>query len=214
MDNKTHSEWILWIIVALPFLYLAYLWPSLPEQVPLHWNLEGEIDRYGSKKELIIIPFLLPFLTYLIFLVVPYIDPKKKIELMGKKYHQLKFVLVLFMSCLALYILYSTKTEKLFSSRVLFVLIGLLFSAIGNYMPSMKPNYFIGIRTPWTLEHEDIWYSTHRLAGVLWAGGGLLIIVLAITLPSSIFIIPFFIVIAIMVIIPLVYSYLLYRNIE
>ena len=76
---KLKKELPLVLIVLLPFIYLAYIWNELPEKVPMHWNIKGEIDRYGEKIELLIIPFLLPFLVYIIFLVVPKIDPKKRI---------------------------------------------------------------------------------------------------------------------------------------
>lgn len=89
------------ILVVLPFLYLAYIWNTLPEKVPMHWNVNGEIDGWGEKVQLLLIPFVLPVLVYVIFLFVPRMDPKKKIEKMGNKYHQLKFVMVLFMSALA-----------------------------------------------------------------------------------------------------------------
>ena len=80
-------------IVLLPFIYLAYLWNDLPSKVPMHWNLKGEIDRYGDKSELIIIPILLPLLVYVIFLVVPKIDPKNKLNKMGDKLQTIKFLL-------------------------------------------------------------------------------------------------------------------------
>ena len=69
-------------IVLLPFVYLAYIWNQLPAQVPMHYNIEGEIDRYGNKSELILIPIMTSLLIYLIFLAVPYIDPKKQIQKM------------------------------------------------------------------------------------------------------------------------------------
>ena len=65
-------------VVALPFIYLTYVWNNLPTKVPLHWNFKGEIDRYGDKIELLLIPIIMPLLTYVIFLIVPKIDPKKK----------------------------------------------------------------------------------------------------------------------------------------
>jgi len=71
-------------IVLLPFLYLAYVWNQLPAQVPLHYNIKGEVDRYGDKSELILIPIMTSLLIYVIFLAVPHIDPKKQIQKMGK----------------------------------------------------------------------------------------------------------------------------------
>ena len=66
-------------IALIPFIYLAYIWNSLPEKVPIHWNGSGEIDRYGDRKELVFILLLLVGLTYFIFLVIPHIDPKQKL---------------------------------------------------------------------------------------------------------------------------------------
>ena len=95
-------------IALLPILYLGSIWNSLPELVPIHWNLEGEIDNWGSKYTLIGLVFLMPILTYIIMLVVPNIDPKKRIEAMGGKYDQFKFILVAFMSVLSIFIVFIT----------------------------------------------------------------------------------------------------------
>ena len=74
MKIHLKKELPLLLIVAMPFIYLAYVWADLPNKVPLHWNIKGEIDRWGDKQELILIPFLLPLLTYIIFLFVPIIE--------------------------------------------------------------------------------------------------------------------------------------------
>jgi hypothetical protein len=101
--------------------------------VPIHWNAKGEIDQYGSKETLILLPVLLPLLTYLIFLAVPFIDPKKKVLKMGAKYHQLKNVLVMFSSFLSVFILYLTKNESAADLSFLLVIVGLLYAASFNY---------------------------------------------------------------------------------
>ncbi len=85
MKKIKTSEIILILIVLAPFVYLAKIWNELPERVPMHWNIEGKIDRYGSKTELIWIPVLLPLLTYLLITFVPKIDPKNQLAKMGKK---------------------------------------------------------------------------------------------------------------------------------
>lgn len=72
------------LIVLIPFIYLAFIWNVLPEQVPIHWNANGEIDGWGSKATLLIIPFILPVLIYVILSLVPKIDPKQKIEATSK----------------------------------------------------------------------------------------------------------------------------------
>lgn len=200
--------------VLLPFVYLAYLWNSLPEKVPIHWNLKGEIDDWGSKLSLIGLVFLLPVLTYVLMLAIPKIDPKKRIEFMGGKYYQLKLVLVCFMSVLALFIIHSSKSQTLSSPSIVFVLIGLLFMALGNYFKVIKQNYFVGIKTPWTLESEEVWKLTHILAGKLWILGGLLVVIFSLVLPENINFYLFLTITTIISIVPIVYSYLIFRKLK
>jgi len=86
MKYNLKKELPLLAIVALPFIYLAYIWNSLIEKVPIHWNFKGEIDGWGSKDYLIPILFLLPVLGYILFLVIPILDPNKKFEKKGSKF--------------------------------------------------------------------------------------------------------------------------------
>lgn len=199
-------------IVLLPFLYLAYVWNQLPEQVPLHYNIKGEVDRYGDKSELILIPIMTSLLIYVIFSVVPYIDPKKQIQKMGKKYHTLKRVITTFMSILALFIIYNAKNQSFANPNYILMLCGILFIIFGNYFKTLKANYFIGIRTPWTLENENIWKETHKLGGKIWFIGGFIIILSSLTYNEQTNFIIFMITIAIMVLVPVIYSYLLFRK--
>jgi len=200
--------------VLLPFIYLAYLWNSLPEKVPIHWDYKGEIDNWGTKYSLMGIVFLLTVFIYVLMLVIPKIDPKKRIELMGGKYYQIKFILVGFMSVLALFIIYSSKNQSLSTTIMVFVLIGLLFMALGNYFKVIKQNYFLGIKTPWTLESEEVWKLTHILAGKLWIVGGLLIVISSLVIPENINFYFFISITAIISIVPIVYSYLIFMKLK
>jgi uncharacterized membrane protein len=201
-------------IVLIPFVYLAFLWNTLPEKVPTHWNYKGEIDRWGDKYSLIGLLFLLPVLTYLLLLIIPKIDPKKRIDLMGGKYYQIKFIIVLLMSLLSLFILYLTKNQSISNPNLIFALIGILIVVMGNYFKVIQPNYFLGIRTPWTLENKEVWKSTHTFASKLWFIGGLLIIIGGIILPDEFFLVVFLSIIALIVIVPMVYSYFKFKEIE
>lgn len=214
MKYSLKKEIPLLTIMALPFFYLAYIWNTLPEKVPMHWNIRGEIDRWGSKTELILILFLLPVLIYVIFLLVPLIDPKKKIEKMGNKYYQLKFLMVLFMSLLAVLILYNVQSESLSNIKMVYVLIGFLIVALGNYFQTLQPNYFIGIRTPWTLENEVVWKETHRLAGRLWFFGGFVAILSVLLLPTKASFVAFISIVMVLALIPFVFSYLKFRSLS
>lgn len=202
------------VIVLLPFIYLAYIWNELPSKVPMHWNIKGEIDRYGDKSELIIIPFLLPLLVYLIFLVIPKIDPKNKLNKMGNKLQTIKFLLTTFMSLLALFIIYTAKNQSFANPNYIVLIIGVLFIILGNYFKTIKPNYFFGIRTPWTLENETVWKSTHKLGGKIWFIGGLLIVLSSLLLEKQTNFTLFIVITAIITIVPVVYSYLKFQNIK
>ncbi|MFQ3174179.1 MAG: putative membrane protein [Flavobacterium sp.] len=201
-------------IVLAPFVYLAIIWNTLPEEVPTHWNYKGEVDKWGDKYSLIALLFLLPVLTYVLMLVIPKIDPKKKIELMGGKYYQLKFILVLFMSTLAFIILNISVNQSTSSSNLIFIPIGVLFIVLGNYFKVIQPNYFIGIKTPWTLESKEVWKLTHTFAGKLWIAGGLIIVLTSLTIAKSIFIYVFLVTIAIITLVPVIYSYVKFKELK
>jgi uncharacterized membrane protein len=199
-------------IVLLPFVYLAYIWNQLPQEVPIHYNVKGEIDRYGDKSELIMIPILLPLLIYVLLLVVPYIDPKKQIQKMGNKYHSLKLVLTLITSVLALFIIHSTKAESLANPSFIFLILGVMYLILGNYFKTIKAYYFIGIRTPWTLESEYVWKETHKLGGKVWFVGGILAIISSLLLSVETNIKVFLTITIIIALIPIIYSYLLFKK--
>lgn len=210
MDLK--KELPLLTIVLLPFVYLAYTWNQLPEKVPMHWNVKGEVDRYGNKVELLLIPILLPLLVYVIFLVVPKIDPKNKLKTMGKKLHTLKFLATTFMSLLAIYILYSSKNETLYNPDYIVLFVGVLYIIFGNYFKTIKANYFIGIRTPWTLESETVWKKTHELGGKLWFVGGIIVVLSSLILEQQYYFTVFVVITIIIALVPIVYSYILFRK--
>lgn len=199
-------------IALIPFAYLGYIWNRLPEEVPMHWNGAGEIDRYGDKKELLVTLFMLVGITYFIFLIIPYIDPKQKLQNMGKKLNSLRMILTIFMSGLAVFILYSVQ-QKNSNPSFIFSIIGLLFAFLGNYFKTIKPNYFIGIKTPWALENEEVWKKTHLMGGKLWFIGGLLM-ALTFVLPNKIQFYTFMVIVAVISIVPIVYSYLEFKKIK
>lgn len=139
----------------------------MPQVVPIHWNIKGEIDGYANKGMLLLLPILLPLLVYIIFLIIPMIDPKNKLSQMGNKFQNIKVLVTVFMSVLALFIIYSAKSQSLTNPNYVILGIGVLFIILGNYFKTIKPNYFLGIRTPWTLEDETVWKETH-MAGIMW----------------------------------------------
>ncbi len=214
MKTLIKNEWLLWIIVLLPGIFLLIQWNSIPVEVPIHWNLKGEVDRYGSKNELILIALLFPILIYILLLFVPKIDPKQRIHQMGQKYHIVKMFITLFVSAVCILIIYISTSESFTDPSYLLVLIGLLFTILGNYFKTIKPNYFIGIRTPWTLENEVVWKKTHELGGKYWFVGGILIVISSLIFNVPLSFIVFIIILVIITIIPVIYSFIYFKKVK
>ncbi len=213
--KKYLLEIILLAISILPYIYLANIYDNLPEQVPTHFGLDGTANGWSHKDSLWAVPASLGIFINLIMLLVPVLDPKKKIQLMGGKYNSLRAIFTVFLSLLAVYLIYISKGGSFKNPAYLFALLGLLFVILGNYLQTVRANYFFGIRTPWTLENETVWKKTHRLGGRLWMAGGLLIMLLCLVLQNNIALgILFTIIIIIMSIICVAYSYIEYLKLK
>ncbi|MGG2989583.1 SdpI family protein [Geobacillus stearothermophilus] len=149
--------------------------PYLPDQVAIHWNAAGEADGFSNKWLGAFLPPLL--MTFLIILmgVLPKFDPKK--ESYGrfqKSYRIVNAALAFFFLLLHIATLAYNLGVPVDVGRLVLIGVGVLFIVLGNYMPKIKPNYFIGIRTPWTLESEAVWNKTHRLGGKVFIVMGIL----------------------------------------
>jgi uncharacterized membrane protein len=207
---------IIWLIMAVPAIYLAIIWNKLPEKVVMHYDLEGNPDRYGSKSELIILAVVLiavNALTYLLLTNMYRIDPKKYAAENKDRLHSIALAVSVFIAALLCFIIYSSLDGSVkLSMGLVFSGVGLLFAVIGNYLPNLKPNYFAGLRLPWTLENEENWRKTHRLAGKLFFSGGLILAIICLFTPPVASIIIFFVGTMIITIIPCVYSYKLYKR--
>lgn len=206
------KKWIPLILIGISVLISVVSYPFLPEQVPTHWNIEGEVDDYSSKLfNAVFLPGMLIFM-YVLLIVLPKIDPKKENY---KKFSSTYYItMIATIIVLVIVQLISTLVAlgyDLNISLIASLLIGLLFIVIGNYLPRARQNFFMGVRTPWTLSNENVWDRTHRLVSKVFVIAGILMI-LSVFLPLSIqgyFII---IVIAILVIIPFVSSYIFYQQ--
>jgi len=182
-NTSKYTELFILIIIIIPVAYLLAIWAELPEEVPMHWNAKGQIDRYGSKNELVGLLLMLNLPLYFILKYAPKIDPKKKIS--ESQLAGLRLVMHLFMSALALFILYSTKQAEMSSPFGIISLVGLLFTGLGWYFTKLKPNYFIGIRTPWTLESEEVWTRTHKASAPVWMIGGIFMAIALLIVESA-----------------------------
>lgn len=208
-------ELLCWAVALLPLVLVLCCLPTLPDAIPMHWNVSGQVDRWGGRYS----AFLVPLLTLglgAVLVALPAIDPKRdNYEKFGTAYRAFRLVFNLFMLGMTGITLYAAYRPNVVKTGVLVpVAVGALFCVLGNYMPKFKHNYFVGIKTPWTLASESVWRSTHRLAGVLWVAAGLFFIVGAFVLPGPLLYNAVMAVILTMVLVPIVYSYLAFRREE
>lgn len=197
------------VIILLPILAGVILWDQLPNIVPIHFGANGKPDGYATRFVAVFVMPLFLLAIHWICTLATAADPKNKN--IDKKALGLVLWICPMISLLVNGVVYVTALGIAIDIIMIFGLFfGCLFVVIGNYMPKCRQSYTIGIKLPWTLENEDNWNRTHRFAGRLWTLGGLLSIVTAFLGNAFIFVFLGFVLL--MVIIPTVYSYLLYKK--
>lgn len=199
-------------IIVLPAIYLATIWTTLSDKVPMHWNVNGEIDRYGSKNELLLLSIGLPLVIYILLTFIQKIDPKNNLDKMGNKFNRIKWIITIFVVALSCIIIYTSKQGTELKTNLIPIILGIFFLVLGNYFKTIKPNYFMGIRTAWTLENEVVWKKTHEFAGKLWFVGGIIIVLSSLVLDIKMSLVFLITVTAIITIIPIGYSYKLHNK--
>ena len=200
----------LMIISAMAWLIF---YSSLPEQIPVHWGSNG-VDGYQSKGMAFFTLHALMIGIYLLLIVVPKIDPKKKnYKYFSKAYSITVFSTIGLLFLINMFILLISIGYDIPMENLAGPLVGLLFLIMGNYMQQAKQNFFFGIRTPWTLMDETIWRKTHRLGGKLFMVGGI-IMMLTLFLPANYEMFIILSVTALVAVVPTAYSYLLFRKID
>ena len=216
-DNIKNSKFSINNIIQVSLLLASvilsiYFYQIFPAVVPTHWGVSGEVNGWGPRW---LGAFLLPailFAIYFLFGLLPKIDPKRaNYEDFKKAFNVFKTAImsVLF----AVYIIASLNAVGVMVSVAFWtpVFIGMLFIVIGNYFGKIRNNYFVGIRTPWTLSSEEVWNKTHRLGGKLFVIGGLAMMLMGFV-PIALRMPLLIAVIFVIAVVPIVYSYLLYKK--
>ncbi|MFH1408425.1 MAG: DUF1648 domain-containing protein [Nanoarchaeota archaeon] len=174
------------IIIAI-FAFSFYLYPTAPDELPTHWNAQGEVDDYGSRfTALFLMPLLIVF-VYLMLLFLPKMAVfKKNIDQLEPHLYGLKMVIILFFAV----IWFGTIAHLIGIPIDMTYLIGIsiagLFYYLGDFLKNVKRNYFVGIRTPWTLSSDLVWDKTHRLGSITFRANAV-IIVLSLLYPLMLF---------------------------
>ena len=198
-------------IIIITFITSIYLYPEMPEQMASHWNSKGEVDSYMSKFWGL---FLMPIISLGIFLLlifIPKIDPlKKNIEKFRKYYDG-------FMTFLIIFLLYIYILTILWNMGIIFNMttailpvVAILIYFSGILIEHSKRNWFIGIRTPWTISNEKVWNKTHKLGSKLFKIAAIIILI-GTFIPKYAFAL-LLISVLIAAIYPIVYSYFEYKK--
>ncbi len=196
-------------VIVLPALIGAFFWKALPEQVPTHFGIDGQADGYSSKL-FTLLAFPILFVLFQIIALTSLEKESVKVTVPAKM-RKLYAWIIPALSLIVQGSIYANALGWVKSSPTLVTaFLGIIFVIIGNYLPKTHRNHTIGIRIPWTLSDDKNWHKTHRMAGKLWVLGGLIILLesfIQIALPYVIAV-----VIAVMVSVPIVYSFLLSRK--
>ena len=206
------SEIIPLLMILLSVALSFYFYASWPPTVVSHWNFYGVPDGYSSKT---FMAFFFPLLLlglYVLFLIFPYLDPKReRYQEFAKTYHLFKILIMLILMVIYLSAGFYNLGYNLNIAYITSSVIGVMMIIMGNYMGKIKYNWFMGIRTPWTLSSENVWNKTHRVGGWFFIIFGLLIIIspyLPMVLGFSAFILGVLLAVAGTT----VYSYLAFRQ--
>ncbi len=214
ITENFRKEWFVWPILIAPFIVSYFLWDKLPEEVPTHFNIKGEADDWGPRWiNALMIPGI-GVITYIMLLVLPMIDPKKKISNTQKPIAAIRIFTSIFFVFLYAFVMTVSMGIEVNLTHYIYLGTGSLFLILGNYMNSVKPNYFIGIRTPWTLENPEVWKKTHRLGSKIWVVGGLFLMAIPFVLPIEWMVIGSTSLVLVLAGIPAIYSYVIFKKIE
>jgi uncharacterized membrane protein len=174
MKTNWRRELPSWLILAVMLVLLAMTWPVAPDRVPVHWNAAGEIDRYGSKPFGLLFPPLLAAGLYLVFLFAPRIDPgRANYASFPDTYLLIRTAVLATIAFFYGVTCLSARGVAVSMEVVAPLAVGMLFVVFGSVMGKIRPNWFVGIRTPWTISSKVAWVRTHRLGGWLFIALGL-----------------------------------------
>lgn len=208
--KKINKEFLMTaLLIALPMVIGVIFWNQLPEKIPTHFGIDGQADGYSSKLfTLFAFPAL--FLLFQIICLASFEKESVKVNIPAKM-RRFYTWLIPVLSLIIQGSIYANALGFIKSGPTLVTtFLAIVFIVIGNYLPKIQRNATVGIRIPWTLSDDKNWYKTHRMAGKLWVIGGLIILLesfIQVALPYVMGV-----VIAIMIVVPIMYSFILSRK--
>lgn len=166
---------ILMVLIAVGVSLAAY--SGLPESMPVHWNLRGEADRFGSRPEALFTIPLFMVVIWAILRFLPRIDPlRANYAKFAGTYEVIIDSLLAMMLVIHIAVVLGASGAPDSVAMIVHAAVGAMMIVLGNVMPRTRQNWFVGVRTPWTLASERVWERTHRVAGYLFVALGLIVI--------------------------------------
>jgi uncharacterized membrane protein len=210
--TSTAFEALMLALVLAPLLYMGIYWNQLPPTLTTQYDWQGNPKNGMSKEMAAFFLGSLSVLLYGLLRYLPRIDPAGNRQ--PATYQKLRLVVTLMVASTLSWVIYSALHAEGNPAPVngLLVIISLMLAGMGNYLTTVKPNYFVGFRTPWTLHSTTVWQKTHQLGGRLLFAGGLLGVVLMLVLPAPYQMGIFLGIILVTALTPLVFSYIYYRR--
>ena len=167
-------------LIVTCFVAAAILYPHMPSRVPIHWNIRGQVDGYGGKWTLLaILPGTMLGMMSLMA-VIPWLSPRSfEVESFRSTYLYFMVVIVAYLAFIHALMLWAAVSGQMNIHKAISGGMCLLIALLGNVMGKVRRNFFIGIRTPWTLADERVWHATHRLGAKTLVMGGLVGLIFA-----------------------------------
>lgn len=177
-------KWIPALLVIAATIASIVVYPQMPERVPTHWNIEGEVDGWSSR---FFGAWLMPLMMAVILVIlrmVPLIDPRRaNFEKFQGVYEAIIGVTMAFMLGLHIMLLALATGSNVPIARVIPAAVAVFFIVLGFLLPRAHPNWFVGIRTPWTLSNDVVWQKTHKIGGLLFVATGVLTLLAVLIAP-------------------------------
>ena len=192
----------------------AALYDRLPDRVATHFDVHGRPDGFTGKLTAVVAEPATLALLGLVFFVLPRIAPKGfRLEPFLRVYEIIAVAVMAMIFLDMLLPLWLSLGHHVGADRAVTLSLGLLLIIVGNYLGKVTRNFFVGIRTPWTLASDEVWFRTHRLGGPLFVAGGAVILIAALAGGSHAMALTLTVIVTLALFLT-VYSYVLYRRIE
>ena len=212
MKTNWRIELALLLLVGFMFAAALVVWPSAPSEIPVHWNASGQVDRYGGKFEGLLLLPLMALGLYLLMRYLPNVDPGRvNYARFGGAYTAIRAGVLMLMAGIYGMVIAWVLESPVDMSRAVPLSVGALFVLFGSVLGQVQPNWFVGIRTPWTLSSKESWARTHRLGGWLFVGLGVLFALTGLLGFGSFGFVVIGAAVAVVALL-VVYSYVIWRN--